>query len=359
MSIKKQNKNYKIDDTDFDDDFFEEDGNSKVKIIVASGVLAVLVIILVVVLIFMNKSEADNNADDLQDNILEYAQIQESDEKQPEVTPEIIDRNEEEPSPSPSLEPTPSPTVEPEEEEIVEENNGPIMELDVKNFSKVKYDTKANLKEMEMYMSEGNFEAMDDLAHLDRYLAMSYSYRETQDYAYYGDLNSEGQPNGKGIAVYADNQYYYGDWVNGVREGEGLWAHYHVHLSTNTTDSITFHMYRGKFKNDLPHGEGQDHYEYDKRFLQKDKNYITNYIGSFDQGLINGEFIVVTTDVNDFVIQYEGTANAGSFEYISESRDAKKRGPVLVDIENPDNYYWLSDKENRNIGVKSYISKFK
>lgn len=356
MGKKKTNN----DDIQLDDDFFDEDTNPKIKIIVASCVLAVLVIILAVVLIFMNKSDEDTEVkNDLQENILEYAQITDDSDKEPEVTPEIIDRNEADPSPSPSLEPTPTPSSEPETEETVEEDEGPVMELDVKNFKSVKYDTKANLKEMEMYMSEGNFEAMDDLAHLDRYLAMSYAYRDTMDYAYYGDLNSDGKPNGKGIAVYADNQYYYGDWVNGVREGEGLWAHYHVHLKTNVSDSIVFHMYRGGFKNDLPDGEGQDHYEYDERFFQKDRNYITNYIGGFKKGLIDGELTVVSTDINGYIIQYNGIAHNGSLEYISESRDAKKRGPVLVDMENPDNYYWLSDKDNKNIGVKSYISKSK
>ena len=235
----------------------------------------------------------------------------------------------------------------------------PVMELDVKNYSKVKYDTKSNLMELEDYFNQGNWEAVDDLVHLDRFIAMSYEFRGTDEFAYYGDVDSSGEPNGKGVAVYADNKYYFGDWKNGVRSGNGTWVHFHIHLKTNYTDVITYHQYVGEFRNDYPEGQGQDHYEYDPIIMQDNKWYITNYMGEFKKGLIDGAMYCTATDKNGSYCDYNGTAENGSFEYISEARDKNNRGPVLIGAENSDNYIWMSEKENRFIGVIAYNSKNK
>lgn len=277
---------------------------------------------------------------------------------------------EEEAAPTPTATPadvlvteaeTPSP-VEAEEPEVEEDfwfktPVPDVMETDVIDYSKVEFDVKRNLSEMEGYFQENNLEALSDLAHLDRYIAMSYYFRGTSDYAYYGDLDEEGRPDGIGIAVYADNQYYYGQWKHGMRQGGGVWQHYHIHLKTNLTDIITYHQYIGKFDNDIPNGQGQDHYEFDPDMLEDNAYYITNYIGEFKDGYINGEVYCTGIDGKGNEYEYSGNAEAGSFIYLSESRDKNKRGPVLMDKENPDNYIWLSAGENQKIGVSSYISK--
>lgn len=353
-----EDKNIKLNNDDFEDEYFEEDINPKNKIFIALGVLGVLVIVLILVLTLNGKKEEDSQ--NLQAEILDYAVEEISPDNKENIT-EINDRLEEESPETPSPEPIQSPEVT-QEDELSEEpaaSQGPVMELDVKDYSKVKYDTKANLKEFEMYFAANNLEAMNDLSHLDRYIAMSYAFRGTTDFAYYGDVNANGEPNGKGVAVYADNQYYYGDWVDGKREGSGTWVHYHIHLGQNLTDSIVFHEYIGNFKNDLPNGSGQDHYEFDERFYVKNKFYITNYIGSFKDGLIDGEIYCTATDITGAAYEFVGTAKNGSYEYLSESRDKKNCGPVMVLTDNPDGYIWLSPKENKNIGVESYISSVK
>jgi len=339
---KQDNKNDDIiTEEEFENEFFEEEKKSNV---------IVPIIISLLVLAFSTGAMAFLVWEKIntvkQESGKESVIIERTEDTPVEEVAEATPEDTESPTPVPTR--TPSPTSEPSDEDLYE---------GVIDYSNVQYDIKTNLSEMEAYFKENNQEALRDLAYLDRFIAMSYYFKGTSDFAYYGDINENGEPNGMGIAVYADNQYYYGEWVNGVREGFGMWNHYHIHLAKNNTDIITFHQFFGYFRNDVPDGEGQDHYEYDSDYLLANAYYITNYIGTFNNGLIDGEVYCTAIDGKDGSYEYSGTAVNGSFEYLSENRDRNKRGPVLVDKSNSDNYIWLSETENMNIGVSSYVSK--
>lgn len=357
----KSNKDYDRNDEEFEDEFFDDDNkNLKLKVLILFGVLFLVVLVLIIVLLFMNKSDDES---DLQNNIVEYSQ-QEIATAEPIPTPEIIEEptatpeekvidREEEETPEPEITPALTPVASPTP-------NAPFMEVNSKEAKKIKktsYDIKRNLSELEGYFDANNLEAMNDLAHLDRYVAMSLNLDYGScEYAYYGDTNAEGKPHGKGIAVYADNQYYSGQWVNGKREGAGVWVHYHIHFEKNYQDPVIFHEFIGNFKNDLPDGHGQDHYEYDTIRMQPGKSYFSNVIGDYSKGYVNGEMYVTTQNKENNWMEFTGTAKAGSFESLGANSDPKAQIPVLMDTHNPDNYYWLYGYENKNIGVDSYIS---
>ena len=233
----------------------------------------------------------------------------------------------------------------------------PLEPVDEKlDFGNVKFDTQAQLQEMMTYWEQGNQEALDDLANLDRFRAMSYQLKGTTEFYYSGETNADGRPDGKGIAVYADNQYYYGDWKNGVREGEGRWMHYHIHASADLKDIYQFHQYSGSFRNDLPDGDGSEHYDFVMENLQKGIRYDSNLIGTYKQGLLDGSFYITTIDQKNNMEEWNATARMGSFVYLTDQKDKQGRKPALVDTEDEDNYIWLSEKENQNLGVKCYIS---
>ncbi|MCQ2080046.1 MAG: hypothetical protein MJZ11_00210 [Lachnospiraceae bacterium] len=351
---KKVNKKL---DNNYEDEFFKEDSSQNTKIAIVVAV--VLSLIAIIAIVFMLTMKGREDPERPEDTISKYNEIE--NEPIPTESSNVISRDEDKEETQVE---TPSPTIVPEETEVGEEElpsatPGPVMELNVNNYSKVKFDTKSNLKEMEGYFETNNLQAMSDLAHLDRFIAMSYALRNTNDYYYYGDVNSNGEPDGKGIAVYADNQYYAGEWSNGLRQGAGVWVHYHIHLTKNLTDPVTFHEFIGHFSNDLPNGEGQDHYEYDNNLLVGTDRYITNFMTTYKDGLIDGYVYCTTTTKSGSYDDFEGNAKNGSLIYVSESRDSKKAGPVMTNRENPDDYYWMSEKDNKNIGVKNYISNQK
>ena len=57
-----------------------------------------------------------------------------------------------------------------------------------------------SLKEMMAYWADNNQKALDDLANLERFMAMSWSLKGTDDCYYYGQKDANGLPNGTGIA---------------------------------------------------------------------------------------------------------------------------------------------------------------
>ena len=361
----KKNNDYDINEEQFEEEFFEDDNkNFKLKVFILFGVLFLVVLILIIVLLVVRKPDENT---ELQDNIVEYSKLNISTPEpiptpeivEPTSTPEkmIIDRDDDEETETPA--PTASPETSPAAV-VTPAPQGPFMEVkstQAKKIKKTSYDIKRNLSEMEGFFDSNNLQALDDLAHLDRYVAMSLNLDyESCEYAYYGDTNSEGKPHGKGIAVYADNQYYCGQWVNGKREGAGVWFHYHIHFEKNYQDPVIFHSFVGNFKNDLPDGHGQDHYEYDLIRMVPGKNYFANVIGDFSKGYINGELYVTTQNKENNWMEFTGNAKEGSFESLGTNSDPKAQIPVLMDTHNPDNYYWLYVYENRNIGVDSYIS---
>lgn len=342
----------------YEEEYFREE-SKKGYIIRLVAVLAVFFLSIIIILVFLNiKKNVKNDGNDLQNNIIDYAK-EESGLPTPEPTQEPVS------TPEPDAEPMQSPEIS---SDIIQTDNtesenddnafavhGMPMENGKKDYTKVKFDTKSNLKEMEGYFVSNHNDAIKDLAYLDRFIAMSYSLNlSNEDCYYYGDVDSEGRPDGKGIAVYSDNRYYYGDFVHGQRSGSGKWIHFHIHDASDNKDKLIYHEYQGEFKNDKPNGQGQDHYEYKLDLLSPNKNYVTNYLCSFRDGLIDGDVYCTSTDKEGTYLDWEGKAVNGSFEYISESRDNLKRGPVMTDRENPDNYMWIAEKDNNNIGVISY-----
>lgn len=342
---------------------FEEDENEysdldKRKIFVTIIPFVLIILILAITLLVNTMKKDKDVSGDLQQNIMEYADEHKEEvpsDKQEEVSSlnigkETEDLNEQTDASDEQEEPESTPSPTPYQE---------VMEKDKVDYSKVKFDKDAQLKEMMAYWADNNQKALDDLANLDRFIAMSWTLSGTDDCYYYGDIDSNGLPSGKGIAVYADNQYYYGDWKNGVRSGNGTWIHYHIHQVKNTTDLYTYHQYTGGWAEDLPEGEGSEHYDYNTELLKKGIGYDTNLIGSYSKGLVHGEFYLTNIYSDGEIKEWNAKAEHGSWIYQNENKDKKGNRTVYVDVNDPDNYIWMQPKENANIGVPCIISKNK
>lgn len=340
------------------DDDFELQEMDKAKILVSVIPVVLIVIILSITLVMDGNKKDKAGADDVQQSMMDYADeinpvdsTQVSMDEEPEATPkkEIAKEKKEEESQD----------SETADEEINMPSPTPyrqVMDTEKMDYSKVTYNKEEQLKEMMTYWADNNQKALDDLANLDRFKAMSWALKNTKDYYYYGDKNASGLPEGKGIAVYADNQYYYGDWKNGVRSGGGTWMHYHIHNATNNKDIYLYHQYAGLWADDLPEGEGSEHYDYDMDLLKENAYYYTNLIGSYSKGLVNGEFYLTSIDANDNFKEWYGDADHGSWLYKSENKDKVGRRTVHVSTSDPDNYIWMSPKENKDIGIPCLIS---
>lgn len=336
-------------------DFDEEKAEILVKIIPFVLIIIILLITLIVSSVKNNNLKKDNN--DLQESIKEYADTNLPEDMQTagtKVTSQI--------SPSPSAAGRESPSASPEKEPEEVPSPTPykeIMEKGKVDYSRIEFDKEAQLKELMAYWADNNQKAVAELVNLDRFRAMSWKLKGTKDFYYYGGTDSNGNPDGTGVAVYTDNQYYYGTWKNGVRSGTGTWIHYHVHETDSTGDLYTYHHYTGSWENDLPDGEGSEHYDFNTDNLKENTRYTSNLIGSYAAGLINGKFYITTIDKEEKMSEWEASADHGSWVYQNDNTDAKGNRTVHVDVHDPDNYIWINPKANNNIGVPCLISKNK
>lgn len=339
---------------------FEEDdeySDMDRKKILVTVIPFVLIIVILAATLLVNSMKKDKSASgDLQQSIMDYADDHREEETSSRTEESIVIKDEK------ANEELYGQTEELNEQAEAESVSSPtpvkeIMEKGKVDYSKVKFNKDEQLKEMMTYWADNNQKALDDLANLDRFIAMSWTLSGTDDCYYYGDTDSTGQPSGKGIAVYADNQYYYGDWKNGVRSGKGTWIHYHIHQVKNTTDLYVYHQYTGGWENDLPSGEGSEHYDYNTTLLKKGIGYDTNLIGSYSNGLVHGEFYLTNIYSDGDTKEWNAVAEHGSWVYQSESKDKKGNRTVYVNVNDPDNYIWMQPKDNKNIGVPCIISK--
>ncbi len=340
----------------FDENETENPGEEWGKVLVKVVPFVLIIFVLAVTLVVNHvKKDPEEQLESLQQSIMDYA-----DENRTAETSSMLNVQA---SPSAGKESSTENEIREEtEEEIMIPSPTPykeIMEAGKTDYSKVKFNKDVQLQEMMAYWEDNNQQALDDLAKLDHYIAMSWQLKGTTDFYYYGDVNGNGQPEGKGIAVYADNQYYYGGWKNGVRSGAGTWIHYHIHHTENTKDLYTYHQYAGVWANDLPEGEGAEHYEYNLALLEERVGYDANLIGSYSQGLVHGDFYITNLYADGSAKEWNASAEHGSWIYLNENKDKKGNRTVYVEINDPDNYIWMHPKDNVNIGVPCLISKNK
>lgn len=217
----------------------------------------------------------------------------------------------------------------------------------------VKKTNTQMLAEMMDYWQKDNVEAVEDLSGLAHYRAMSASLKSSAYFYYYGDRNEQGRPEGTGIAVYGEDQYYYGEWKDGLRSGKGMWLK--MYCQDNAAASfdpvLVTHSYEGAWLDNLPNGEGQEHYDLDINRAAPESRYFQNVIGNFKDGLYHGNMYINTLNADGNVQEWRGEAKEGVFKTF-EGRDLEGRVPICQDVQNPDSHMWIHPLENKDQGLK-------
>ena len=221
-------------------------------------------------------------------------------------------------------------------------------------------DVDAILADLMVYWEKDEFDAVDYLLRMDKFRYLSQQLKGTNDYFYFGDEDpATGLPNGKGIAVYANDQYYYGSFKDGLRSGHGTWYRIFVRdgVYCKANNGIYGHSYRGEWANDLPNGDGQEHLDIDASYA--DGRIITNVIGGFVNGYYHGDMIATSVHPDSGKNDWTGTAIYGTWvpidRIVNTGKSGKKEVPVLRNAENPDNYVWMIQSENMGQGITGLI----
>ena len=214
------------------------------------------------------------------------------------------------------------------------------------------------LKELFEYWDAYKLDAVADLVRLERLQKVSEELKGTRNYYYYGSVDRLGRPSGKGLAVYADNTYYCGEWKDGLRHGKGMWLEVAIYTEDNKNYNLGVieHSYNGQWSKDLPNGEGQEHFSYDYNVLKKEymsgDKCIANVIGEFKDGYYNGEMYIMTVDAAGNTTDWSGTCKGGVWEPImaGPTTDSVWESYERDSSGNP-MFHYLYPKDNKNYGI--------
>lgn len=322
-------------------------------------VIAVLLIcILILLTIVVGRRDRSPEADkDLQQNITDYAQSQQE--------LEGLTQDDED-APAPEKEPAAEeaePEEDGEEESETEEeltsadDDKTAVVVDIEDENDEAYTKEYILKEAYPFFADNNQDAIWDLAHLKRYVRLSAQLEGTDGFYYQGDVDGDGKPNGTGFAIYGKNSYYFGQWSHGQRSGQGTWYRYYIGRKnkTNAMGIYMSHSYAGEWKNDLPNGQGAEHYDVDISRLEPTREImIQNVVGNFTDGLYDGNMYANTTDYIGNVQEWDGIAEKGVFKLW---RDMSAIGECSVWRYREDTNVCMDidQSENKNQGIRELL----
>lgn len=223
-------------------------------------------------------------------------------------------------------------------------------------YAKYEGEDMWQLEELFGYWDAYKLDAVADLVRLPRVrTAFTNELKGTNQFYYYGGLNNKGLPEGRGVAVYENNTYYCGDFKNGKRHGNGMWLQvFPDKLGTiNGIPGIIEHSYNGEWKNDLPNGKGQEHFNFDLEAMQN-WEVIANVVGTFEDGYYGADLYVVTLQKDGVFSNWEASANRGVFEYFHDRYNTEGKLPVWERMEKREegtNYMWMEEEKNINWGI--------
>ena len=214
------------------------------------------------------------------------------------------------------------------------------------------------LKELYEYWDAYKLDAVADLVRLERLQKVSKELEGKNKFYYYGSVDRLGRPSGKGLAVYADNTYYFGEWKDGLRHGKGMWMEVAIYTEENKNQNLGVieHSYNGQWSKDLPNGEGQEHFSYDIDILSvddvKNNECIANVIGGFKDGYYHGEMYIMTMDLFGTTKDWSGTCKNGVWEPIIEGNTTDAVWEAYEkDVNGNIEYHYMYPQDNQNYGI--------
>ena len=142
---------------------------------------------------------------------------------------------------------------------------------------------------------------------------------------YYGTKTPEGNREGKGIAVYENGYYYYGDFAGNLRSGHGIL----MRAVYSDSSAIGSFVYDGEWVNDKPNGTGTCTSNYYKDKIGASglsKQVIT---GTYSDGLENGSMTLEGTPKTGGTVKYSYTAENGVAKKISDE-DSGVKGQYII-----------------------------
>ena len=147
---------------------------------------------------------------------------------------------------------------------------------------------KAKLDPLKELFENKDYDAIKDKLREEEYVAFAEEVIGDNSY-YSGDLDTEGNREGYGIALYENGYFYYGEFHDGMREGHGIL----LRASYPEGSSIGSYMFDGQWDDDKPNGEGTAKSNYFKDKISASDFATKEISGNYTNGLEDGTMTLV------------------------------------------------------------------
>lgn len=195
-----------------------------------------------------------------------------------------------------------------------------------------------------------DLDAIKDMIRSEEFVDMTDEVIGKSNSFYYGDRDDQGRRSGKGIAVYQDGYFYYGDYADDVRSGEGIY----IRAVYAESSAIGSYIFEGTFANDKPNGKGTATSNFYNAKIG-DTGLVKQVItGEYVDGLENGTMNLVGTTKSGASVKYTyKTENGVAIK--SSKEDSGISGQYIISKSSDGKSNLTSDGSTR--GVEGFFEE--
>jgi len=193
-----------------------------------------------------------------------------------------------------------------------------------------------------------DLDAIKELIRTEDYITMVDEIIGQNNSFYYGERDSNGQRLGRGIAVYADGYFYYGDFIADQRSGEGIY----IRAVYSDSSSLGSYVYEGGWLDDKPNGSGKTTSNFYKDKISSAEFLKQEITGSYKNGLESGKMVLNGTTKGGGTVKYTYTATDGVAAKSSDENSGVK-GQYIIATSSDGKSNLTSDGSKR--GVEGFL----
>ena len=205
------------------------------------------------------------------------------------------------------------------------------------------------LKPVAELFAAGKLDDVKDLIRTDEYISFADEVIGSASY-YYGEKDDSGNRTGKGLAIYENGYYYYGDYENNVRSGHGIW----MRAVYAEASAIGSYIFEGDWKDDAPNGEGTATSNFYKDKISSEELIKQVISGNYANGLEEGTMYLAGTTKSGKGVKYTYKTASGVAAKASND-DSGVKGQYIIAKSSDGTSNLTSDGSVR--GVEGFIDK--
>jgi len=180
------------------------------------------------------------------------------------------------------------------------------------------------LKPVADLFAAGDLDGVKDLIRSEAYV--SFADEVIGDTSFYcGDHDDAGNREGKGVAIYENGYYYYGDFSGNVRKGHGIW----MRAVFAEASSIGSYIFEGEWSDDKPNGQGTATSNFYKDKISSDELIKQVISGNYANGLEEGTMYLAGTTKAGKGVKYTYKTAAGIATKASND-DSGVKGQYII-----------------------------